>query len=97
MRSLLRDRSMHGHADVPTRLKLFLMHSHIISSHGARHYMCMRIPSIHIHRTFRLEEDPFFKNIIKLIKNHKSINDEKNAILVVSTNPAMHKKCVEPP
>ena len=28
------------------RLKLFLMHSHIISSHGARHYMRMRIPSL---------------------------------------------------
>ena len=39
-----------------------------------------------MHRTFRVEEDPFIiKNIIKSIKNRKSINDEKNAILVVST------------
>ena len=33
---------------ISPRLKLFLMHSHIISSHGTRHYMHMhmRIPSI---------------------------------------------------
>ena len=33
---------------ISPRLKLFLMHSHIISSHGARHYMRMRIPSIYM-------------------------------------------------
>ena len=45
---------------ISPRLKLFLMHSHIISSHGARHYMRMRIPSYdcftHQHRCRYREE-----------------------------------------